>query len=74
MTARLFTVKTKLLSWMGLSVTVVLAASVVLSQARAERTSSYEELPNFHQVNEKLEGRNQKRTASNVWLSLASRQ
>ena len=34
--------------------TVVLAASVVLSQARAERTGTYEELPNFHQVNEKL--------------------
>ena len=54
MTARLFTVKTKLLNWMGLSVTVVFAASVALSQARPERTSTYEELPNFHQVNEKL--------------------
>ena len=49
---RIFPVK--LLNSMGLSITLMLAASVVLSQARAEPTVIFEELPNFHQVNPKL--------------------
>src|SRR5712691_9446767 len=42
--------KTKPVNWLALSLILLLAASVVLSQ----RTTIYDELPNFHQVNEKL--------------------
>src|ERR1700694_3603406 len=40
----------KPVNWIAVSLILLLAASVVLSQ----RTNTYEELPNFHQVNEKL--------------------
>src|SRR6267378_5905365 len=42
--------KNKPVNWLALSLILLFAASVVLSQ----RTTIYDELPNFHQVNEKL--------------------
>jgi uncharacterized protein (TIGR01244 family) len=42
--------KTRLISYIGICSAVVLTASVVLPQ----RTATYEELPNFHQVNSQL--------------------
>jgi uncharacterized protein (TIGR01244 family) len=38
----------------GLSLIIALAAAVVLAQSQSTVTTKFEELPNFHQVNEKL--------------------
>lgn len=42
--------KTRPVNWIGVSLALLLTALVVLSR----RTNTYEELPNFHQVNQQL--------------------
>jgi tyrosine-protein phosphatase SIW14 len=45
---------TRLTGWIGSALAMLLTVSAVLSQAPSERTTTYQELPNFHQVNEHL--------------------
>jgi len=45
---------TKRIKTCGLSFIIALTAAVVLAQTTSDATPKFEELPNFHQVNEKL--------------------